>query len=159
MAMPSNAWRDLLLPASFNGAPFHVEAGGKSSGRRIALHEYPKNDTPNTEDMGKMATRFQLSGYVIGEDYLLYRELLIAACEAEGPGLLIHPSMGALMVACAGYSVTEDRQKGGMATFALEFVQAGSDPFSSIVSAAATVVTGAAQSLGTAATSALSKAL
>lgn len=159
MTMPSTPWRDILLPASFNGAPFHVESGGKTSGRRIVVHEFPKNDTPYAEDMGKQATRFQLSAYIIGPYYFIERELLIAACEAEGPGLLIHPSMGAMMVACMGYSVTEDRQKGGMATFSLEFVQSGEDPFSSLIDAAASIVIGAASTLSSVASSALSKVL
>ncbi len=159
MSMPSTPWRDLLLPASFNGATFHVENGGKASGRRVAVHEFPKNDTPYAEDMGKMATRFSLNAYVIGPTYFIDRELLIGACEQEGPGLLVHPSMGALMVACMGYSVTEDRQKGGMAMFNLEFVQAGEDPFSSLVQSATSIVTQTAAGLGSIASSALSKVL
>ena len=39
-------FRDNLMPASFRGAMFHVEAGGKESGRRIVVHEFPKKEFP-----------------------------------------------------------------------------------------------------------------
>jgi prophage DNA circulation protein len=55
-----NPWRDVLLsqPASFRGVIFHVETGGKSSGRRTVTHEYPKRDDPYAEDMGRVARHF-----------------------------------------------------------------------------------------------------
>ena len=77
----------MLVPATFRLAPFHVDANSRTSGRRIVLHEFPKRDTPYAEDMGRSARRFPVTGYVIGPDYQIWRELLVLALEAEGPGL------------------------------------------------------------------------
>ena len=41
-----NVWRDNLVPASFRGAVFHVEASSRAGGRRTVVHEYPKRKTP-----------------------------------------------------------------------------------------------------------------
>src|SRR5262245_59263736 len=104
-------WRERLRPASFRNAIFHVEVGGKTSGRRIALHEYPKRDTPFAEDMGRRTRVYDITGYVIewdrqlGRDYTKPRDTLIEALEKEGPATLIHPTLhDDLKVVCERYS-------------------------------------------------------
>jgi prophage DNA circulation protein len=124
----------MLVPAMFRGAPFHVDANARSSGRRIVLHEFPKRDVPYAEDMGRKARTFPVTGYVIGPDYVIYRELLELALEAEGPGLLILPTLlqrDSLLVQVRDYTVRETRQAGGMAEFDMQFVEAGEMGFSS----------------------------
>src|SRR5262245_43356359 len=96
--MPDQPWRRSLLPASFRGAGFHVELSSFGSGRRIALHEYPKRDTPYAEDMGRRAKRIGVTGYLIGPNYLTPKARLNAALQEEGPGTLVHPTMGELAV-------------------------------------------------------------
>ncbi|HEY1965660.1 MAG TPA: DNA circularization N-terminal domain-containing protein [Acidobacteriaceae bacterium] len=118
-------WRSKWRPASFRGAEFHVETDAKSSGRRIALHEFPKNNTPYAEDMGKRATRHPVEGYCIGKDYLGPRDALIKACEDDGPGQLVHPLLGTMQVMCESYTCTETRTKGGFCTFNMNFIEAG----------------------------------
>jgi prophage DNA circulation protein len=120
-----NPWRDRLRPASFRGAGFNVETSGKSSGRRTVLHEYPKRDIPFAEDMGRRAKRFRINGFLIGRDYLTARDKLITALEAEGPGILIHPSLPQLEVMCEGYTVEETRERGGYCSFDMTFVEHG----------------------------------
>jgi prophage DNA circulation protein len=123
-------WRSKLQPASFRGATFHVETDGISSGRRIALHEYPKRNTPYAEDMGKLAQRHTVEGYMIMSpsklDFTGDRDALIKALEADGPATLIHPSMGTMQVMAGPYTVNETREKGGMCTFHMTFIEAGS---------------------------------
>ncbi len=128
MAMPFQPWRAALQPASFGGAGFKVEAGGKRGGRRIAEHEYSKQDTPFGEDMGRKAHRWAITGYCIGPGYLAARDALIAVCDSEGPFTLVHPSLGTEQVHCDDYDVSESREKGGFCTFQLVFVEAGQDP-------------------------------
>ena len=128
MAMPFQPWRAALQPASFAGCEFKVETGGQSGGRRIAEHEYPKADTPFGEDMGRKARRWPITGYCIGPFYIDDRDALIAACEAEGPSTLIHPSLGEQQVNCDTYSVTESRERGGFCVFEMLFVEAGQNP-------------------------------
>ena len=124
-------WRQSLVPGSFRGAQFHVEMTYKSSGRRNAVHEYPKRDDPYTEDMGRRAKRFQITAYVIGSNYQAARDALIAACEAEGPAMLVHPTMGMMMSLCDTYHCHETRQEGGMARIEMMMVEAGTTPFTS----------------------------
>ena len=133
--MATPLWRQLLVPAFFRMAPFHVEANARSSGRRVVLHEFPKRDTPYAEDMGRKARTFPVTGYVIGPDYQIWRELLVLALEAEGPGLLILPTLlqrDTIMVQPREYTVRETRQAGGMAEFEMQFVESGNSLFSTI---------------------------
>lgn len=123
-------WRDRLQPASFRGAVFHVELAARSSGRRGALKEYPKRNTPYNEDMGRMARRFAITGYLIGPNYLNARDRLIAALEKDGPGMLRLPLpyQGTDIKVLAGpYTMTETRERGGMCGFEMDFTEYG-DP-------------------------------
>lgn len=127
--LPS-AWRERLRPASFRGAQFHVEAVARASGRRIVVHEFPKRDLPYSEDMGRRALKFPITGYIITPpgapvDYTIARDRLIAALEEEGEASLIHPTMGEFKVVCDQYSTTETRERGGMCIFEMLFYEAG----------------------------------
>jgi prophage DNA circulation protein len=136
--LPFPLWRQTLQPASFNGVPFHVEVQSKTSGRRIVPYEFPKQDVPQTEDMGRRIRRFVVTAYIIYSpvltpDYEANRDDLIAELESEGPGLLILPTglqnmIGATsgMVVVDHYSVTERREQGGYVTFEITFMEAGS---------------------------------
>ena len=129
MAISNAAWRAFLQPASFRGAQFKVEVGGQAGGRRNVTQEFPERDTPFTEDMGRRARRYPITGYVIvsptNSNYLPARDALIAACEAYGPATLVHPTLGTMQVNCDTYAVSETRERGGVATFEMVFVEAG----------------------------------
>jgi prophage DNA circulation protein len=126
--MAISPWRMRLQPASYNGVQFHVDVGARASGRRIALHEFPKKDKPYSEDMGRKARRFTIAAYVIGPDFEDQRDALIEQFEAEGNGRLVLPtSTDEKLVVVDGYSVTERRERGGYAEFAINFVEAGED--------------------------------
>lgn len=129
--MPSNPWRDKYQQASFRGAIFHTESDGRSSGRRVALHQYPHRDTPYAEDLGRRAVQHPVTGYLIGPNYIGPRDALIDALEKEGPGQLIHPLLRPMQVVCTNYTVTETRERGGYCSFEMMFVEAGSDAGSS----------------------------
>ena len=128
MAEPT--WRMQLVPASFRGAEFHIDANSRASGRRMVLHEFPKRDIPYAEDMGRKARGFPINGYVIGPDYKSARDDLIDALETEGPGQLVLPTLGQWQVQVRDYTVRETRQAGGMAEFEMQFVEAGEESFS-----------------------------
>jgi prophage DNA circulation protein len=149
--MPSNPWRDKYQQASFRGAIFYTENDGRSSGRRIALHQYPHRDTPYAEDLGRRAVRHPVTGYLIGPNYIGPRDQLTDALETEGPGQLIHPLLRPMQVICENYTVTESRERGGYCTFEMMFVEAGSDAGSSASAATASVATQSATSTSSAA--------
>jgi prophage DNA circulation protein len=74
-----------------------------------------------------------VTGYVIGPSYVIQRELLEVALEAEGPGLLILPTFlqrDSILCQVRDYTVRETRQAGGMAEFDMQFVEAGEAGFS-----------------------------
>lgn len=127
-----NSWRQYLLPASFRGVEFHVEQGGVGGGRRTAVHEYPKRNTPYSEDMGRRAQRWSIQAYLIvspdNPDYVPARDDLMNALDADGPGILVHPTIrqgAAVVVMCEHWSITETREKGGFVLFEMDFVERG----------------------------------
>ena len=86
-----NPWRDRYQPAAFRNAQFFVETDARVGGRRVAVHEYPKRNTPYAEDMGRKALRFLVQGYLIGPHYWEQKNRLIAELDKDGPGLLRLP--------------------------------------------------------------------
>jgi len=139
MAIP--IWKLTLQPASFNGVLFHVEAGVRSGGRRLANHEYPKRETPFAEDMGRRQKQFVVVGYVIGPDYETRRDALMAQLDLEVNGPLILPtSTDQKIVCCDRYSITERRERGGYAEFDMVFFEAGKDPSLETISNTASTV-------------------
>lgn len=121
-------WRMRLQPASYNGVLFHVDLNARASGRRIALHEFPKKDIPYAEDMGRRAKRFTIAAYVIGPNFEDQRDALIEQFEAEGNGRLVLPtSTDEKIVVVDSYSVTERRERGGYAELEINFIEAGQD--------------------------------
>lgn len=113
-----------LIGASFRGVPFLVEASDRGGGRRAVVHEFPFRDDPFVEDLGRRARSFRVEGYVIGDDYLVQRDALLAALEdIAGPGELVHPFHGVRRAICLNVTVRESRTDGGMATFAIDLVE------------------------------------
>jgi prophage DNA circulation protein len=123
------AWRDDYRPGAFRGVPFHLKSSSSTGGRRTVLNEFPLRDEPMTEDMGRRARKFQLSMTVIGPDYMAQRDRLIEALETAGPGTLMHPFRGELLVAVIDdYSCEESTEQGGLARISVTFVEAGELP-------------------------------
>ena len=122
------SWIDDLLPVSFRGIPFYVEAHQHSGGRRKEVHEFPQRERPFVEDLGRRARSYRVRGYVIGHDYFRLRDDLVKACEASTDGRLVHPYLGELRVHCRSYTLQEARTTGGLARFDIDFVEAGAAP-------------------------------
>jgi prophage DNA circulation protein len=140
-------WRGKYQQAMFRDAIFFVETDARQGGRRVALHEYPKRNVPYAEDMGRKASHFTVQGYLIGhwpytgnpregtqdqaaESYLDLKDRLIDALEADGPGRLRLPlpyRMSDIDVMVQTYSISESRERGGVAVVEMEFIEYG-DP-------------------------------
>jgi prophage DNA circulation protein len=129
-------WRDKLLPASFKGAEFHVEAMNADGGRRLVVHEFPKKELPYVEDMGRKAGTVSVRGYCISyvrdtqyalyrRDYTIARDLLLDALSGIGPGRLQLPSLPSTIVAVNGYRLGEEQKAGGFCTIDMQFVEQG----------------------------------
>lgn len=154
MATTPMLWRTNLVPASFKGAGFKVDVAQQQGGRRIVEHEFPMRDIPWAEDLARRARRFTVTGYIVQgprePNYQATRDALIAQLESLGSGSLVHPTMGTNTVVCDTYTITESREKGGIAEFEMVFREAGTTltavvtPDTSAVAAAAAVAAGAA---------------
>src|SRR5271163_2784072 len=104
-------WATKLRPASFRGVRFYVDTANAEGGRRWADHEYPARNTPFAEDLGRAQRVWRFTGYVIGDTWPLQRDALIRACEQDGPGELVHPTIGGtVQAACRVYTATEERE-------------------------------------------------
>lgn len=119
------AWRDELQPARFRNAGFHVEAGDLAGGRRTVVHEYPEQEKPFVEDMGRKAEVWRIAAFVIGDDYKTARNALLAALRERGPGILVHPLHGQVSVQVQDWTQRETTDLGGYASFDISFVEAG----------------------------------
>lgn len=123
-------WRVLLRPASFRGVPFYLNTAEFEGGRRLVTHEYPLRDDPALEDLGQKANRWRFNCFVVGSDFLIYRDALIAACQDyDTPATLVHPTMGGIQCRAGELRCTENpRDLGGYASFEIEFRKEGLPP-------------------------------
>lgn len=134
-----SSWRDRLSwaeesnslrkKASFRGATFFIRDSDRSVGRRNVVHQYPNQDDPYIEDLGRDIDEFTINGYVVqnsdnGQDYIDERDALISALRESGSGTLIHPFYGELLVNLVGKAqISESFSEGGIARFTMTFVQ------------------------------------
>lgn len=125
------SWREQMRPASFRGVEFHVVSAGATVGRRVALHEYPFRDTPYVEDLGRRARTMRVEAVIVGDDYMVRRDALIAAIEQAGPGKLVHPYYGELTVSvdAGGAQIDESNTQGGLARITFAVVESGEAKF------------------------------
>lgn len=125
------AWRDDLLlggKASFRGVEFFVKSSARTVGRRTVVHELPGKRLPSVEDMGAATGRDTLVAYLLGSDYLTERNRLYKAFQKAGPGVLVHPYWGTMVVTVEGpVRINETTDEGGMARFTLAVVESGEE--------------------------------
>ena len=140
----------LLQTASFRGVPFKVIAAQAKKGRRQAIHEYPYVDGGWPEDMGRALRIYSFSGYLIGDLAPVMQLLLDNAVETKGPGLLIHPTIGAVKVSVGSATTAIHKDKMRVIEVAFQFIEAGSPVFPSTIIATVIAVLAAADSALTA---------
>ena len=134
MGGSSENWRDKLRPASFRGVPFGVITEDTTHGRRVAVHDYPYRDTAWVEDMGRGLRKITMRCFIVensqvygGGDVILQRRSLIDACEKNGSGTLIHPTLGELTVSVpeGGLRVSGSMDNGRAFEFSLTVFESG----------------------------------
>jgi prophage DNA circulation protein len=119
-------WTDDLLDAALDGVQFYYEDVEHTGGRRTVTHQFPKRDTPHTQDFGRLAFRERVRAFVIGDGYATTRNLLMGVLDAGGNHTFTHPRLGDMTVKLEGeYKMTETDQKGGYAEFNFTLVEAG----------------------------------
>lgn len=156
----AGSWWQQLLPGSWRGVAFVMDATPTKTGRRIALHEYPYRDTVWPEDLGKLPRRYQVSAFLVGDDCYIQKKAMIAACEQAGAGTLVHPTLGAVQAVLIDFTTTDRRDRGRYVEVEFDFIDASS----AAISPSATAATGDAvkslsDDLDTASTTALASNL
>jgi len=127
-------WRERRGVASWKGIVFEPVSIQFQIGQRTVLHQFPLRDTPFIEELGRMARAFQVSGYVIGENYDLARNRLANAIEQGGAGALVLPTLGRRTVKVdGGVTFTEPQTEQGRASFDLRFVETGARSFPEVL--------------------------
>jgi prophage DNA circulation protein len=120
------AWEDNMLPASLDSVEFLYDEIQKHGGRRKEVHEFPGRDEPHVEDMGRMAHRWSVRAFLIGEDYAVTRDKLEKRLESGDKHVFVHPYQGSKIVELDGkFTLTERDDKGRYCEFEFTLVEAG----------------------------------
>lgn len=123
------SWKDFQRKGSFRGVPFEIKTSQAPSGRKIVQHEFPNREETFAEDKGKAPKVYDIEGYVIGDDYHEKKQALERAFDKRGPGELIHPYYGSLIVVVGPVNFNESNTEGGIATFVAKFYPSGASVF------------------------------
>jgi prophage DNA circulation protein len=142
---PANGFAALLQQAYWRGVPFSVVAAAVKKGRKQAVHDYPFRDGGWVEDMGRALRVYRFTGYLLGDLAPAMQLALDVACEATGPGLLIHPSLGAVQVALLSASTAIRKDRMRVIEIEFEFIEAGDSLIPSIITDTIGRVLGAVQ--------------
>ena len=116
-----------LRKASYNGVNFEVSNSNLKFGRRVVVHEYPQQDVPYGEDLGRATRIITMSAFIVGADYASRSKKLIEALEkpVNEPGTLVHPWLGSLKVYLSEKPQITWNLAQRLVTFNLTFVEAG----------------------------------
>lgn len=115
-------WRDRVVNGSYRGIPFILNVSEDEKSRRLIVHEFPNRDKPFIEDTGLAPTYINLEVSLIGDAYLEQRDSLQNACLKAGPGKLIHPHYGELLVSCKSVKTKHVNAELGIVTLSISFI-------------------------------------
>ncbi|WP_188239971.1 DNA circularization protein [Serratia marcescens] len=123
-------WED-LHDAAFRGVAFYVKDIEGNGGRRAIPRAYPRKEVGWTEDNGAELTQQQVTGILLGNDYLTQLKQLLAALNTPGPGELVHPWYGVQRVQVGKVTHRLSTEEGGIAYISFEVFEAGQQLFPS----------------------------
>lgn len=126
-------WAIGLLPASWRGVPFAVRDSSIRTGRKQAVHEYPYRDDVWVEDLGLDPGTIGFRGFIVGDDIQAQKFAMLAAAQAYGPGVLVHPSLGSVSASLVDFSINERADYGGAADIEFAFKVTGQALYPSAV--------------------------
>jgi prophage DNA circulation protein len=128
MALFDVSWFNSLRPASFRGRVFKVSTHNRDVGRKLVVHEFPGRDVPFVEDLGRKGRVYTIEGFVLSDTFFAAKRIQ-EACEKEGPGILIHPTLGRKTVSCDNCNITGVMKEGRMTRFSFTFFESGQNAF------------------------------
>lgn len=112
-----------LRRAKFRDAWFYLNERASETGRRVSSIQFPFQDLPAPQDLGKEGEVIFIQAMVIGPNYRLDAERLMKACKQENAGVLFHPYFGSRTVMCKRVRDSEIYTEGGVVYFSLTFVE------------------------------------
>lgn len=114
--------------ASFKGAFFYWRRLSTELGKKSVSHNYPGTARRFVEDMGALPKTFTIEALVSGspstDEYWANKQALENALSSDGPGYLIHPTYGRVLVTAKPATCTENQQSIGEAVYSLTFEKA-----------------------------------
>ena len=90
-------WAKTLRRGRYRGVPFWVDYNDDNGGKRLAIHEYVGGSRSIIEEMGLKTPAFDVTAYLAGDTADIQAAALKAAFLADGPGLLVLPTMAGTM--------------------------------------------------------------
>lgn len=118
-------WRKTLFPASYKGVPFQTERDEESGSRRVVMHEFPMRDTGYNEDLGEGKREFDVTAYVASDKVETEAADLTAVFMQRGPGILVLPSHGPLLVRYLTHRRAREKDQAGKIAISVRFVREG----------------------------------
>lgn len=109
------------LSASFRGVGFLVPRESKAAGKKTVSHEYPNAKKRFVEELGEQAATYSINAIIVGANSIQNRINLERALTKSGRGLLIHPSLGQLMVVATTFSSDSSDGEVGQFSFSITF--------------------------------------
>ena len=119
-------WLKTLYLSSYKGVSFWVETDEESGSRRIVEHEFPMSDLPYNEDLGEGVRHFEVVAYLASDRADGDASALGAVCSAHGPGILVLPSHGPILVRCLNWKRNRNKDRHGYIGFTLTMAREGS---------------------------------
>jgi hypothetical protein len=114
-----------VVPASFKGVPFYCTEADIEGGRRGAEGEFPFGENTAYADLGRKIRVYHLTAFFRDDNHVWDSQAVFEACQSPGPGILVHPTRGAVMVACRSVKVKDNLEDSAGETSAeMEFVEA-----------------------------------
>lgn len=123
--MISRNWLQSLWRTSYKGAAFYVETDTEGGARRIVIHEFPMRDYPYLEDLGERHRAFTVTAYVSSDRADAEATVLMQVCAMRGPGILVLPTQGPVLVRCLEFTRVHQKDKLGYIAHDLQFVREG----------------------------------
>lgn len=116
--------------ASFRGVGFYVTGHETTVGRRQPTYAIPFQDKGALAvDIGRSPRRFSISAILVGDTHADDRDALLEALEQPGPGLLVHPVYGRVLVVIGDdIVITEHIDEGLKVTVAFRATEAAEQP-------------------------------
>lgn len=119
------SWRDRLVPASIDDAPFKVLSASQKDGRRTHVQKFPGRPDVEVQDLGYDSREFDVRAYLIGDDYDLDRDYLERILGEGGRKRLTIPWRGSKDVYVIGeFRTEESKAEGGYCTITFRCVEA-----------------------------------